>query len=355
MTLPLSGPLEASDINVELGRSATAVMSIKDAATGVYGAINTCSIPHPNGTAPHAYSEWYGYNHNAICLNSYYAFLDDPSSGSGKLYSLTKDYWTVVSSSRPSPASAMTISFWMKMTDDWGTNRAGLIDFTTGSSNNTLSIDWRLSEDMFNPGTYFANILFFFRVGATFLLTSTVNLADANNSSLTGINPGHYWDNSSNTGYVDSNGYSLITIVIDYAKYGTSGYAEWYWNDTLLTVPWTSSPPIGGSATFGVSSLSGPNWTNSRLYVGGTSALPAQCQLDGFAVFLDTALTQTDVTRIYNSGAVASISDYTNISSNLLFYNFESDTPNIGLDTGGTYSMNLDELNNPQRVQDPAV
>lgn len=354
MTLPLSGPLEASDINVELGRSATAVMSIKDAATGVYGAINTCSPYYPNGTAPHAYSEWYGYNHNAICLNSYYAFLDDPSSGSGKLYSLTKNYWTVVSSIRPSPASKMTISFWMKMTDNWGTNRAGLIEFTTGSSNNSLLIDWRLQEDILNPGTYFNDILFLFRTGSIDTLYSIVDLSDSNNSSLTGINPGGYWDNSSNTGYVDSNGYSLITIVIDYAKYGTSGYAEWYWNDTLLTVPWTNSP-TSGSATFGASSLSGPNWTNSRLYVGGTGGLPAECQLDGFAVFLDAALNQSDVTSIYNGGAVAGISKYTNISSNVLFYNFESDTPNIGLDTGGTYSMNLDELGNPQRVQDPAL
>ena len=355
MTLPLSGPLEASDINVELGRSATAVMSIKDAATGVYGAINTCSIPHPNGTAPHAYSEWYGYNHNAICLNSYYAFLDDINTGtSNKLYSLTKDYWTQVSSSRPSPASKMTVSFWMKMVNNWGVNRAGLIEFTAGSSNNTLQIDWRLEEDILNPGTYFADVLLFFKVGATFLLTSVVNLADANNSSLTGINPGGYWD-IGNTGYVDTNGYSLITIVIDYAKYGTSGYAEWYWNDTLLTVPWQTPPGNGESYTDGVSSLSGPNWTNSKLYVGGSFGLSAECQLDGFAVFLDAALNQSDVTSIYNGGAVAGISKYTNISSNVLFYNFESDTPNIGLETGGTYSMNLDELNNPQRVQDPAA
>jgi hypothetical protein len=354
MTLPLSGPLEASDINVELGRSATATFSITDAATGVYGAINTCSPYYPNGSAPHTYSEWYGYNHNAICLNSYYAFLDDPLSGSGKLYSLTKDYWTQVSSSRPSPASAMTISFWMKMTDNWGINRAGLIEFTTGSSNNSLLIDWQLSEDILNPGTYFAYVLFFFKVGATIILTSIVNLADANNYSLTGINPGGYWANN-NTGYVDTNGYSLITIVIDYAKYGTSGYAEWYWNDTLLTVPWQTPPGNGESYTDGVSSLSGPNWTNSKLYVGGTSLLPAECQLDGFAVFLDRALNQSDVTRIYNGGAVAPLSKYTSISSNLLFYNFESDTPNIGIDTGGTYSMDLDELNNPQIVQDPAL
>ena len=45
---------------------------------------------------------------------------------------------------------------------------------------------------------------------------------------------------------------------------------------------------------------------------------------------------------------------YTGISTNILYYNFELDTPNIGRETGGTYTFNLDELNNPTRVQDPA-
>jgi hypothetical protein len=359
MTLPLSGPLEASDINVELGRSATAVMSITDAATGVYGAINTCSIPHPNGTAPHAYSEWYGYNHNAICLNSYYAFspVDGGSASSGNfLRSDSIDYATNVSSNKPDPTAQFTLSMWIKIDFSTINTPQGYVTFLTTSPalDSLFQLYW-ISHYNGNTGVY--NNLFYFYVGDAAYpgFYSTVDVSDTNNTLLSDVSSSGTLDQ---TGYLDdTNGYSLITIVIDYAKYGTSGYAEWYWNDTLLTVPWQTPPGNGESYTDGVSSLSGPNWTNSKLYVGGflMVRLASECQLDGFAVFLDTALNQSDVTKIYNIGAVAPISSYTNISSNLLFYNFESDNPNIGIDTGGTYSMNLDELNNPQRVQDPAL
>ena len=358
MTLPLSGPLEASDINVELGRSATAVMSIKDAATGVYATINTCSPYYPNSAAPHAYSEWYGYNHLAPCLNSNFAFFDDINSGTeDMLYSLTKNYWTIVSSTRPSPASTMTISFWMKVVNNYpsGANRAGLMELSPiiGSGGvGLIRMMWETAPS--GSGTYAAYIDCEFEDPSGNSVTSVLNLADANNSSPTGIDPNYPWD-PANTGNVDSTGYSLITLVIDYSSIGTSQYATWYWNDTPLTVRWQVNPGNGESYTYGSSTLVSANWVNNRLYVGGASIFSAECQLDGFAIFLQTALSQTDVSAIYNGGAVASIGTYTGISSALLFYNFENDTPSIGIDTGGTYTMDLNERNTPIRVNDPAV
>ncbi len=65
MTLPTSGPLSFSAINTELGRSSTATMSLQTAETGGYVAINQNSPSRPNGSAPYAVSEWYGYNQNA--------------------------------------------------------------------------------------------------------------------------------------------------------------------------------------------------------------------------------------------------------------------------------------------------
>jgi hypothetical protein len=355
MTLPLSGPLEASDINVELGRSATAVMSIKDAATGVYGAINTCSPYYPNATAPHAYSEWYGYNHNAPCLNSNFAFWDDITTGSqNQLYSFKKDYWTDVSSSRPSPRNEMTISFWMDMRYD-GVYRGGIMQLspnTTGSQ--VLRLVWDASANSSISGVYDALITFTYTDSSNNTISSKLNLTDANNFAISGISPNSYWDKN-NVGIVDTNGYALITIVIDYSKIGTSGYASWYWNESLLDVPWQNGAANGASFTFGPN-FSAPNWTNNVLYVGGNGPnISAKCQLDGFAMFLSTALTAGQVSTIYNGGAVASISDYQNISTNILFYNFESDTPDIGLETGGNYGFDIDELNTPKRIQDPAA
>jgi hypothetical protein len=65
MTLVSSGTIRMSDINVELGRSSTANISLDTAENGGYGAINTNSASRPSGTNPASMSEWYGYNHNA--------------------------------------------------------------------------------------------------------------------------------------------------------------------------------------------------------------------------------------------------------------------------------------------------
>lgn len=66
MALPSSGvPLSMSQINTELGRSSTATISLDDAESGVYGAINTGSTSYPLDARPASIREWYGYNHTA--------------------------------------------------------------------------------------------------------------------------------------------------------------------------------------------------------------------------------------------------------------------------------------------------
>jgi len=61
------------------------------------------------------------------------------------------------------------------------------------------------------------------------------------------------------------------------------------------------------------------------------------------------------VATIYNSGSMAALSAYQGINSNFVFYNFESVSPNLGLDSNTTFAMNLDEFNSPTRIADPAV
>lgn len=53
-----------SDINLELGRSSTAEISLAAAATGTYATINTSSPSYPNNTTPHGMDEWAGYDHD---------------------------------------------------------------------------------------------------------------------------------------------------------------------------------------------------------------------------------------------------------------------------------------------------
>lgn len=68
MALQSSGEIKLSQINTELGRSSTSSpTSLEDASRGVYKTINTANAAtdRPDGTAPHALSEWYSYNHTA--------------------------------------------------------------------------------------------------------------------------------------------------------------------------------------------------------------------------------------------------------------------------------------------------
>lgn len=60
----------AIGINLELGRSSTATMSIDTAENGGYAAINTCSPSYPSSVNPAAYSEWRNYNHSFACCNT---------------------------------------------------------------------------------------------------------------------------------------------------------------------------------------------------------------------------------------------------------------------------------------------
>ena len=65
MTITSSGTIAMSDIRSELGDSGS--ISLKEASDGTIATINTANDAddRPDGSAPHAMSEFYGYNHSA--------------------------------------------------------------------------------------------------------------------------------------------------------------------------------------------------------------------------------------------------------------------------------------------------
>ena len=67
MALTSSGQIAMSEINTELGRtSTTANTSLEDQSDGTYATINTAnnSADRPDGSAPHAMTEFYSYDHD---------------------------------------------------------------------------------------------------------------------------------------------------------------------------------------------------------------------------------------------------------------------------------------------------
>ena len=354
MTLPASGSsISMSQINTELGRSSTATISLDTAENGGYGAINTCASPFPLGANAASMSEWFSYNHSAACGNSAYAMTDGGISlAQGMLYSDTFSYSSTVSSLKPNPRSSFSISFWLKRaTDD--SSQGYLYGLSDGGTNDSLIMNWVSYEDPNDPGVYVntINISFFGANGG--YVSSVVNISDTNNEIVSGVTP-DFWG-TTNRGNVDANRYSLITVVVDYANFSTDNYVTWYWNSDKLEVAW-------GNQTFPLSStiadsVVNASWTTAVLYIGGSvpSELSSGCQLDSYAVFLSTALSSVNVSTLYNGGAVAPLTDYTGISTDIIYYNFESDSPNLGEDTGGNYAMFLDEFGSPSSIADPAA
>jgi hypothetical protein len=79
MTLTSSGQISISDINGEFGRSGTtANSSLEDLSDGTVATINTNndSSDRPDGSAPHAMSEFYSYNHSAVGATSFGTWSD---------------------------------------------------------------------------------------------------------------------------------------------------------------------------------------------------------------------------------------------------------------------------------------
>jgi len=109
MTLPLSGPLSLGDINVELGRSRTSLVGIKEAEYGDYIPLNPYSPYKPNEYVECYFSEWYGYDQNyappSAPMEIYGDFYDTPYIGDNWLQITDLDVDEMILDYRPAPGS----------------------------------------------------------------------------------------------------------------------------------------------------------------------------------------------------------------------------------------------------------
>jgi hypothetical protein len=353
MTLPASGSsISMSQINTELGRSSTATISLDSAENGTYVAINTCGPNYPLAANPASLSEWYSYNHAYPCgppLNSYYALGDGGNPNTqNMLYSNTLSYGGTVSTSRPNPTFGFSYSFWLKRIA--GTDQGYLYGLENTTTAAEIKIYWVTAEDPNAPGNWWSYIYFnYTNASGGGFAGIGVNLADSVNTAITGVADNAPWDNV-NTGFVNANGYSLISIVYDYNYFGTDDFIKVYWNDQPLTAPWGA---VGNNGDSGVNgdSIVAPSWSDAVQFVGGSvpSELSSGCLLDGFAIYTTVALDASQISSNYNGGTFPALSAWDH--GDFMFYNFESASPNIGIDTGAYYGLHLDEFNSP--VQDP--
>ena len=306
MALQSSGQISASDINTELGRTASDEYRFASSVAGTYATINTASAVYPNNNQPHQISEWYSYDHNASSYtNSHY------------LSFTTGDALRKTAFSAPfqlSGSQDLTVSMWIKK----GTTSANeiLFDMATTTSNT--------ANRFFLQYHYSLN-----RIVARHRTSSTNydgqwGVHDNNSSIGCGTNSGTKWS-SSNRGNVNGDGWGMLRIVYDASQSNSQNGLKLYWNATEVTTQ--ASNNSGTRSTANVLEITlGNNNHNATTTAGGFNG-----DLDEVKIFT-SALSSSDITSLYNSGVVA---DSANSFSTGLHTEFTFDTDTA--DSNGSF------------------
>jgi hypothetical protein len=333
MAIPLTGSLSASMINVELGRSATAMFSLKDAETGGYGAINLCSIYYPDGSAPYAMSEWYGYDHNALCNHATASFFFDGGvQDTDELVSngqLVNSPWDVLQADLQ---DKWTLSMWVKIYRTF--------DASSGDPGYQRGYGLWWIEDQDNG--YLATIEYIPQstTGDYNLLQLTIATSSGSNnfrswdieidnpggnSNITGVQENTNWS-INNTGTVNSNDFTNLVFVYDDIQGTNTDKFVVYWNGTLLTTN-TYNTGSGGSGPTGIP-YTGRQFAHFGIGPIGGAVSPYEAPWYGWIGWMSYAnlyaADQTDVNTLYNNGLTPPQSNVIGVNSNMYLYEFGS-------------------------------
>jgi len=314
MALQSSGQIKVSEIQSEIGQSASSTFSFSNAVSGSYATINTASASYPDNIAPHAISEWYSYDHSASS-NTYY--WDFTSSGEGLIFNRT-------GGTTLSTGVDMCVSFWIR--PDWSATdvNAMLYEFTNTSTTTTnrffLLYDYGLNRFVARFRTNGVNSR-----GTHWNLNS--------NSSQTGITSGNW--HSGNVGNVNTAG--LAHIVITYDSSASTGQAafECYWNGVRMPNKLTNLTNTIYNYNIGYACVNRP--------VSGTGSA-REAYYDNFAFFHNKMLSSTEITNLYNSGVGLPPADVGEDDNVAFVFDAENDPPTAssGDDYTTTWSNYVD-------------
>ena len=311
MALQSSGQIKMSELNAEFGLLETRMLSLKDASDGTAGTINTAnaSTDRPDGTAPHAISEFYSYDHSASSVtDSDYYWLGDGvndtlrfTNHSSNLFGSNDDF---------------SYSGWFRV--DETSNQAqwlGSFSEASPSGANQIFIQYNSTSNRMQ--------LRFRKGGGGNFHQRFWSISSTNNTSITGVNSNGW--KSTNRGNVNSEGFVHLVFTRDNSNTASSGM-NLYWNGTKL--PESIQFNSRSLATFNIKSVAvgdavGSSPNNASVFKGG---------IDQVSVYSKT-LSQSEVTALYNSGTPMTCSD-AGVTTNLLAeYRLENNTTN----TSGTF------------------
>ena len=311
MALQSSGQIKMSELNTEFGLLAERQLGLKDASDGTAATINTAnaSTDRPDGTAPHAISEFYGYDHSASSVtDSDYYWLGD---GVNDTLRFTNHSSTLFGSN-----DDFSYSGWFRV-DETSNQMQWLGSFSEASPSGANQIFIQ-----YNPTSARMQLRFRYGGGGNFHQRFW-SISSTNNYNVTGVNSNGWY--STNRGNVNSEGFVHLVFTRDNSDTTSSGM-NLYWNGTKL--PESIQFDSRSLTTFNIQSAAvgdsvGSSPNNASVFKGG---------IDQVSVYSKT-LTQSEITALYNSGTPMTCSD-AGVTTNLLAeYRLENNATN----TSGTF------------------
>ena len=377
MAVPGSGEISLGKIRQELqaanytsGPYTAASTSLDLAENGTYATINTCSPYYPLSANPANMSEWYGYDHDALCPFNQYALDDGGAGATNFLYDSADNYPGNVSTTMPDMFGNYVVNFWIKR-HEASTVYQGLIahlytiPWGVGEEN---EIQWVVlwGSQYDNSVSGYKNFIeLYHATNNAAQLWSVCNLSDSNNKNTTNISPNSYWD-ANNAGDVNGNGWCNISIHIDYSNWDTDDYIKYFYNGQQLDVPLDSTPNSYDSWHYSYSGewVIGPNEGSATFSIAGSNVGAGPSGSEDTTDYIGTLLdefvladiTPTDQMAIdfWNSGTPQHPTGSLGGGQKYLYYSFENGSQ-LGEETGDYgYNYDLVDYNSPTQTSDHA-
>ena len=325
MAVPGSGILslvriknEVNEDDYTAGVSFTGV-SLQELATGI---INTNSASRPNTSAPHAMSEWYGYDEDAEpAFSDDYSVSKSITTGSGNRVAIldTDGSFNYVGT------DAYSISFWVKAGWTSSLNTNIHLFASKNESGGTSDDQIRIYYNEANNRMYFE-----FRQNSTvkrnnfwlFHSTASAYVAAYNASGLGST----YWS-ASNRGNVGDDDFTMITITKGTASSTASSNIRLYWNGTSCGNPYSSSGMGSGTPVMTTSDRRVTIGSNVSYTKSGNGA---ETEYNDLTVW-NKKLSDSEVSELYNSGTRLNATGHSAASNLKWYYKFEND----GTDSSG--------------------
>ena len=305
MAVPSSGAISLAGIRAEIttntyNASATVLTGLAEASTGTYGTINTSNDPanRPNGSTPHAMSEFYVYDHDLSSFNDNISFdfdgANDYLEAGGNLAAAI----SVVNGS---------ISTWIKI-DSMSANGLIWAINTEEGSTDQIFLLWNNASGV---------------VRANFKGGNVANIAD----SSSGLENDGSWHHFVVTWQASSKGAANIIKLYQDGSLEDS--------DAIGTV-FSGSPAIFG---FGRNALQnfGQNFNG---------------HMNDMAIFNDV-LTSSEVTAIYNSGAPKDESSHSGIISYYTLEGYSDSDETVADDSSNSHALTITNSTNIDSTDTP--